>query len=509
MTDIAIVALPRLDLTRPSIAPAILASIARDCGYTYSMHDFALELYQLNSKDVWAEYELYWQLDLDYELSSELRLKLEQQFDQLIDEILEKNPTKIVASVFSHNSINATDMFIEKIRGRTDAKIIIGGQGIISKIDTITYAEDLLNKGLIDYYCTGEAETTFAVALADGEGPGVNNWDWVQLDKLDMTPVPDYSEYKLDDYHYLETGKSLWLNGSRGCVRRCDFCDIGKIWKKFRFRSGESLAKEIQYQMSTYDVKTMQFGDALINGSMKAFNDMTRALTDYIDRGEIDRPLLGGHFIVRPSNQMLPEHYELAGRAGLDYISLGIESGSDALRARMAKNFTNDDTAYHLEQCRIHGIKNLFLMFSGHPTETLEDHEATLDMLRRFRYYVASGTITGLEVGSAAILEETPLAHWASENNVIYSKEFKRKGDNRFWFNPANPTLDLKERIRRQLEIFETALELGWPLNHVNTQLRYMQRILLTEKERNEKYLCKQNCSTRARPDENDKQVHI
>ena len=505
MSDLVIVALPRLDLTRPSIAPAILASIAKSQGLTVSMHDFALDLYNLSTKEEWNEYELYWQLDLHYELEDHLRLTLDKQFDNLIDRILTDNPKKIAVSVFSHNSINATDIFLEKIRGRTDAKIIIGGQGIPSKIENFPYADGLLKNNLIDYYCAGEAETTFAMALQDQTGPGVNNWQWNQLNSLDDAPIPDYSDYKLDEYHYLVTGKSLWINGSRGCVRRCDFCDIGKIWKKFRFRSGNSLANEIKHQINLGDTRTFEFADALINGSMKAFNDMTRALNEYIEKGDIHRPLFGGHFIVRPSNQMKPEHYKLAGNAGLDLVSIGVETGSDALRARMNKHFLNDDTAYHLEQCRKNNIQNLFLMFSGHPTETLEDHNQTLEMLKRFRYYVASGTISGLEVGSAAILEETPLAHWANENKIEYSVE--RKGDNRFWFNPANPTLTLKERIRRQLEIIETALDLGWPLNHAGTQLRYMHRLLLTEKERDEKYLCKQNCTTRARPDNKELSV--
>ena len=292
MSDLVIVALPRLDLTRPSIAPAILASIAKSQGLTVSMHDFALDLYNLSTKEEWNEYELYWQLDLHYELEDHLRLTLDKQFDNLIDRILTDNPKKIAVSVFSHNSINATDIFLEKMRGRTDAKIIIGGQGIPSKIENFPYADGLLNNNLIDYYCAGEAETTFAMALQNQTGPGVNNWQWNQLNSLDDAPIPDYSDYKLDEYHYLVSGTSLWINGSRGCVRRCDFCDIGKIWKKFRFRSGNSLANEIKHQINLGDTRTFQFADALINGSMKAFNDMTRALNEYIEKGDIHRHCL-------------------------------------------------------------------------------------------------------------------------------------------------------------------------------------------------------------------------
>lgn len=489
MSELVIIALPRLDLTRPPIAPAILGSLANQVGVKYKLYDFALELYQRSKKDDWDEFELFWQIDLNYKMSDTLNDSLNKIFDNFVEQVLQDNPKIIAISVFSHNSINATNLFLEKIRPVTNAKIVIGGQGIQSRIySKDTYADYVLKQGLIDYYCAGEAETTFKqILLGETEGPGINNFGWKQLENLDDTPVPDYTQYDLDHYHHLESRKSLWVNGSRGCVRRCDFCDIGKIWKKFRFRSGESLAKELVSQIQKHKVKSFQFGDALINGSMKAFNDMNATLIKYINNGKIHRPLLGGHFIVRPSNQMLPEHYQIAKQAGLDLISLGIETGSDELRFRMNKKFTNEDVTYHLEQCEKNNIKNLFLMFSGHPTETLEDHKKTIEMLKKFKKFVVSNTIISISINSAAILEDTPLAHWATEHNIVFNKEHM-KGDNRFWFNPDNPSLTLKERIRRQLELYEVAIALGYSVSNITNILQYMKRLLISSKEKKFQY---------------------
>ena len=238
MIDIAIVSLPRLDLTRPAIAPAILASLANKVNLTNKIFDFALQTYERSTKDEWDQFELYWQIDLGYKLDEPYRKKLDTLFDEYIQEVLEQEPEMIAISVFSHNSINSTQMFLEKLRTKTQARIIIGGQGIQSKYSDKTFGEDMLGKGLIDYFLAGEAETTFAKIIAgETEGPGINNFGWKQLDNLDLTPLPDYTDYDLSKYHHLESGKSVWVNASRGCVRRCDFCDIGKLWKKFRFRS--------------------------------------------------------------------------------------------------------------------------------------------------------------------------------------------------------------------------------------------------------------------------------
>ena len=411
MIDLAIISLPRLELTRPAIAPAILSSLANNINCTNKVYDFAIATYDRSTKKEWHEFELYWQIDLKYELARNLKLKLDSLFDEYVDEVLEQNPKFIAVSVFSHNSINATNLFLEKIRLKTSAKIIIGGQGIISRLDDKeTYAETLLEKGLIDYFLSGEAETSFpAVLQGTTKGPGINNFAWQQLEKLDDTPIPNYQHYKLDRYHHLESGKSIWVNGSRGCVRRCDFCDIGKLWKKFRFRSGESLFNEVHAQMTDLKIDNFQFADALINGSLKSFVDLNTNLIHGIEKKIIKRPLYGGHFIVRPKHQMTEEHYRQAAMAGMDYISIGVETGSDALRWRMNKKFTNDDIENHLEMSRKYNVKNLFLMFVGHPTETLQDHLDTLEMLKRFRKYAVYGVISGLTVGHASIIDNTPL----------------------------------------------------------------------------------------------------
>lgn len=54
---------------------------------------------------------------------------------------------------------------------------MIGGQGIRSKYTNKTFAEDLRDQGLIDYFLAGEAETTFKEVLkGNTRGPGINNF---------------------------------------------------------------------------------------------------------------------------------------------------------------------------------------------------------------------------------------------------------------------------------------------------------------------------------------------
>lgn len=491
MIDVAIVSLPRLDLTRPAIAPAILSSISKSCKLTSKIFDFAMAMYENTTKKEWEQYDLYWQFDLQYRLSDQDWQKLNELFDQFVDQVASVNPKFVAVSVFSHNSKLAGDLFLKKLNACPNKtwKTIIGGQGITLRHESNkTYAEECLDQGLIDFYCVGEAETTFAnILIGEQQGPGINNMSWQQLDDLDQSPIPNYHDYKIEKYHHLEWGPSLWINTSRGCVRRCDFCDIGKIWKKFRFRSGYSVAEEIKKQMVDLDMKGFQFSDALINGSMKSFTDMTTNVQEFINNKQIHKPKLGGHFIIRPKHQMPPEVFEVAANAGLNIVSVGIETGSDELRYRMNKKYLNEDIEYHLHHCEKHKIKNQFLIMCGHPTETLEDHHHTLDMFKRFRRYVATGTIVSFEVNSTAINQDTPLAHWAFENNVILNNSIL-KGDEKMWYNPLNSQLTLSERFRRQIEIYETAMQYGWPLGYFKQKLNQMEVLLTSAKKNNYKF---------------------
>ena len=112
MIDVAIVSLPRLDLTRPVIAPAILSSIVLQNKMTPKIFDVALEMYESCTKTEHEQYDLYWQLDLEHKLKSNHWQKLNELFDAFVKQVVDTQPKFIAISVFSHNSKLACDLLI-------------------------------------------------------------------------------------------------------------------------------------------------------------------------------------------------------------------------------------------------------------------------------------------------------------------------------------------------------------------------------------------------------------
>jgi radical SAM superfamily enzyme YgiQ (UPF0313 family) len=170
----------------------------------------------------------------------------------------------------------------------------------------------------------------------------------------------------------------------------------------------------------------------------------------------------------------MPEQdFELMGRGGAETMVIGVESGSDRVRLDMRKGFTNADLDYNMKMFSKYGINAYFLMIVGFPTETREDFEQTLDMLKRYQPYVADGTIIGVNLGTTLTIEEgTPIWTEYPKLNVIGVDGNRPQGPD--WRCETNPTLTYKERIMRRIEAQEHAVKLGYTFWKGDDQLKVL-----------------------------------
>jgi radical SAM superfamily enzyme YgiQ (UPF0313 family) len=256
----------------------------------------------------------------------------------------------------------------------------------------------------------------------------------------------------------------ITLNGSRGCVRRCTFCDVGAIWQRFRFRSGASLAQEIHQHWRDTGVTEYWFSDSLINGSMKAFNELLESLADLQERYPGMRDInYSGQFIIRPRSSHAERMYELMARTGCTHLAVGIESGSERVRDHMGKKFSDADIDYHLEMCERYGITNYMLTIVGYPTETDEDFQATLDMYTRYQRYAINHTILGINLKyTMTILPNTPIE---SQQHDLEVEWLHGLGHDLEWRCSTNPTLTVRERYQRWIRLLRHAMDLGYNLS--------------------------------------------
>lgn len=384
-------------------------------------------------------------------------------------QVLAYKPKIVALSVFSYKSREFAQQLADIIKSKNpEIKIVAGGSGIKDSLN----GEVLIN---VDHVIVDDGEYKWAKFLND-------NIEY--FDNLDPPYVPDYSGYDLQNYHGHESTIWVPVTGSRGCVRKCTFCEIHQHWN-YKYRSPEKVALEINNILDLVPDATIHFTDSLVNGSLPQFE----SLLDHLIKIKTKFPKFSwsGQFIIRKKSS--EEYWRKISESGNRTLEIGVETGSDRLRYEMDKKFSNVDLDQSLEYMKKFKIQCIFLMFVGYPTETEEDFNQTLDMLTRYRQY-ANTTITTLQLGyNFSMHPGTPMYDFSlsADSKIITTT------NPLVWYNQSNPTLTYDERIRRRTTIRDHALSLGYQLSYdghtavqeaIDTQRRYSSIIKLIERQR-------------------------
>lgn len=477
MHDLVICTVPYLETYLPPAAAATLKGHLETKNFTVGtidlniiVADYVTDIEQYNQLCVFFSGD-----NLDYELSrlnNNEKILLDNVVDLWSKSIIQLNTKHLGLSVFSVKSRIATELLVKHLKQiQYPNPIVIGGQGV----------DDPWARSLSDYidcWILGEGEIALEKYLKGKNYAGINKKDSlvnlnIQIDDLDQLGPADYTEYDLSKYSFYNKS-TVQITGSRGCVRKCTFCDVYQKWPKYRWRSGESIANEIISIHQKTNVTNFFFTDSLINGNMKSFNDLCIRLADYKEK-HAPELTWGGQFIVRRVSSLPKNYFEMLAKSGAYNLTIGVETGSDKVREHMKKGFYNVDLDYHMEQFSELGITCGFLMLSGYPTETQEDFEETLKMLQRYHGYAANGTILGITLGSTLLInKEVPLSQYTDILFSIpdHSKNSPMVAD---WLpTEVNKDLTLHERIRRRLVTEVVAQAYGWKLTSSDRELQLL-----------------------------------
>jgi radical SAM superfamily enzyme YgiQ (UPF0313 family) len=183
-----------------------------------------------------------------------------------------------------------------------------------------------------------------------------------------------------------------------------------------------------------------------------------------------------GMFIVRDKKSHNEEFFANMAAAGCESLQIGVETGSDRLRAKMAKKFTNEDLDWHLAMCQKYKIQNQLLMFSGHLQETEQDFQDSLDLLTRCQKYLIDNTIIGIKFfGTYILIPGTPDWNDREDTGV---EVIPTSDDTRIdWINHNNLSLTLKERMLRDLYFRKHAAQLRYGMPYTRIYLEWLKNI--------------------------------
>jgi radical SAM superfamily enzyme YgiQ (UPF0313 family) len=365
MCDLLIVSIPFTYTYGPSLGPALLKACCEQENINTIAWDLSADFNHRYENNESYNSIISWFQSPELQLSQDEFNFYQEIIKNYTNKILSYAPKNIALSLLSIISQRFTEDLCYQLKLRQpDLKIILGGGGVNLKLHQFNknWYELMLDSGLTDAVLIGEGEYALPRIIKENL-VGIVNEPLLSNEKFENVPFSNYDDY---DFSLYSTGTTFWdrknttyndvvvlLTASKGCVKSCNFCDVAKIWPKFRFRSGQRVADEIKYLYNKYGLKFFNFSDSLINGGMKTFQSMNEALAR-----ELPNTIsYQAQFIFRGPKDMPEKHFELMKKAGCDLISVGLESGSEKVRMHMGKGSTDEDVNYSIEMLIKYNIK--------------------------------------------------------------------------------------------------------------------------------------------------------
>jgi hypothetical protein len=474
--DLVVVSMPVVETFSPMPTPGIyyiksaveqvgFSSIAKDLNVWFQKQD-------LNLQPIIDYFMLQDVSKIDR--TSTVHQQVEQVFEQYValHSNVFDNCKYVGIGLFSVYNIFPGIIFAEIIKEKCpNVKVIVGGNGTEDTAPGNTdIGEYFLKQNLANYVVYGEGEEAVQYILQGKSHPSVNSSKQrSSIVDLNQVAHPDYNDFFIDFPEYKGENVTIPIIGSRGCVRRCTFCNVAAIWPTYRFRSGTNIAQEMIANKEKYGVTSYRFTDSLINGSMKAFRDLCCTLEEY-NKTTSQTLTWSGQFICRSRVQMLPEDFKSMKNAGCNTVSIGIESGSERVRNDIVKGFTEEDMIYTLDQCAENNIRIQLMFLVGYPTETDSDFQQNIDLLNKYSYYKHNIEVT---IGKTLrLLDNTPLTDQLSH---LYYFDDNTESE---WVSTVVPDLTFEKRVERAKKLRSVAENIGYELVNIHDDENFFKHKL-------------------------------
>ena len=455
MSDILLCAIPKHGVNVPPLAIAYLQGVCKSHGFKTDVRDFNLELWEDTIHTEW------WEI---WKESNETLYKGKRFFefynsvyntyiDKWAKEIADHPAEFVGISCFSYRSLPTLKYLSPLIKKyNPQKKIILGGSPVF------TYHDWIIKNNLADYAVSNEGENALLEILYNKCKPG--HIMFPQIQDLNVLPKPDYSGLDFSRYvprdpgglrardnKYRRDSFEAGIMGSRGCVRRCTFCDVASFYPKFRWRSAEHIYDEMLHLLDN-GINHIYFFDSLINGNQRELERLCDLIIT--DGSKFDS--IKGLGIIK---QMPERLYEKMQCANFKQMSIGIESFSPKLREDMNKGFTDETLKQNLDMYAKYNINVALLLIVGYPTQTEEDHLEEYRWMSDNKHY-ANNPVVRVEIGGTMlILPGAPVF-----KKKMY-KLFLDKGKDWVSF-PNNESNTMEVRVRRREDIEQWAAKFGF-----------------------------------------------
>ncbi|HET8796096.1 MAG TPA: radical SAM protein [Thermoanaerobaculia bacterium] len=271
----------------------------------------------------------------------------------------------------------------EVVRSMSDAKTWVGGPHVSYEY------EDALARGGFDVVFLFEAEHSApevarAQLRGDGDLAQIGGIAWRQGNgivktaprarekALDRFPFPARDLFPMSEYTRPGT-----IMSSRGCPMKCIFCIASTFEDSYRYRSPENVVRELREMYTRWGISDFYLIDNVFTTHRQRAREIARLIR------EADLPI--GFYCVSRVDYATPALMQHLASAGCYRIELGVESASASVIDSIRKRIRIDQVYRAADIILNLGMQPMFTFQVGHPADTLETIEETLDLAQQLR----------------------------------------------------------------------------------------------------------------------------
>ncbi len=354
---------------------------------------------------------------------------IDDDLEKLGHEEISKIATKIDPTVVGITATTSTiknalnySKLLKKVL--PDSLVVIGGpHTTFQPVETLKSADSL------DAVVMGEGEATM-VELAEkfcdtNNGKledinGITYHDRVNdsikmnparplIQDLDTIPFPARHLVPFESYGATQKESSDMIT-SRGCVFSCGYCSSSLIMgKKFRSRSPENVADEIQEIVDRYRIKNIAFMD----DTFMLNKNRANLIADEINGRGLDIGFVASSRVDMVDKTLI----EKLKSAGLNTLYYGVESGSQRVLNLMKKGITLKQAEDAVRVAKDVGVDVLTSFILGFPGETRKEIDKTINFSIKLNADYSQFSILTPFPG-------TPIYHELKEKDLIDTEKW-------------------------------------------------------------------------------------
>lgn len=258
--------------------------------------------------------------------------------------------------------------------------------------------EDVLKNENIDYVVVGEGETTLLELIRGDDPRGIRGLAYRErgtvrtnpprplIKNLDSLPFPAYHQLDIPRYGEPHRPKVMSIIGSRGCPYSCIFCANNVVHRQVRARSPENVVDEIEFLTKEHDVVNFAFFDEVFT--------LRRTRCIRICKEIIERKLSINWFCASRVDVVDKEMLTIMKGAGCQAVEYGVESGNQRILDLIKKGTTLKQIEDAVRWTREVGMQPNGLFMIGHPYETEDTINETIELAKRLPFEYAIFSIT-------------------------------------------------------------------------------------------------------------------